>query len=458
MSGYAAFQPGAVSAGAGAGAASTVCRYFATQGKCFYGDECKFEHAAEAASGGGGEAAWQSPSSSSSDGETQPASAAPSSYTVPASSAAAPVSKPLSSLAARAKEWTPSSAAASSTSSPPSAKPSSTTTSASSGALKLNPNKTPFKPSASTVDAAARPFVPGGGAGSGGSRLNNQVAAFVPLDEVTQNMASMHMQQQQGYDDDGGDDDDGNQQLNHNDQEDDDGQDQYELHEQHNSMHPQHFGGGGSLNPYAAPEPFGGAMMHHDEQLDDGQLLDGDDDQSNRHQQQHMLQPGSFVPPHTYTTYADFAASSMPVGGAHGRSLQSSDDGSSSDTPQYPTSYGPVRRAGTGAGAGGSGGGGGIFMDDGLRSRLTLASHLRCARLQPDDALFATLPTTLDHDRFHSLLPLASDEAPQELGASPSPSSSSSSWYATTTGGAIAYKVTSAVDGRSYVVKRSDRD
>lgn len=355
-----------------AGPSATVCRYFVQQGKCFYGAECKFEHTLPSGGGGGG----------GSPDVAQPAAAQP-----------APLK---SSLAAHAgaKEWTPASAVGA-----PSPSPSPT---AGSG-LKLNPNKTPFKPGG------------GGSSGSSGSKLTSRVAEFVPQDDVAStalHFGDMSMQQQQQ-------------------QQDDDGTLQ-QTHPLHDDDEQQYGGMDGDMqlqmdphNPYAPDQsPFGGADMSH--------LLAGQGMGAGGSGGALQAEAEEFVPQQNYTTYDDFAANALPMGGAIGRALQ----------PHLAENM-PRQRGAAAAAAAAAGGG--MFMDDPLRTRLALLSHLHVSRLQPDDPQFSALPVALDHDRYHSLLPLPSDDAPPGL----------SNWYAKTPGaGSVCYKVTSAVDGRAYVVKR----
>jgi PAB-dependent poly(A)-specific ribonuclease subunit 3 len=275
----------------------------------------------------------------------------------------------LSSLSkhAGAKEWVPAAAAPAQPSlSPPSSPPA---RAASTGSLKLNPNKTPFKPS--SIGGGAAPLADGAAIVRPASRLNQQVAEFVPA---------------------GGD-------------------------TSEESMH---------FEPYEA--------QASDEQTEDAQYVDA----QNPYAVQTspfagvggLSSPTSYVPPSAYTSYSEFASTSLPVGGATGRPAIPA----SSSSMQSLSQHGSDDRSS----------GGGQFIDESLRARLALQSHLQVARLQPDDPRFATLPTSLDHDRYHSLLPIQPDEVPAGL----------QQWYGSTGGGSASYKVISAMDGRSYVIKR----
>ena len=396
------------------------CRYFLSQGKCFYGAECKFEHAAPAAT----------------------ATAAPATD-VPASATAAPAAAPgrapaLASskmLAAGAKSWTPSanvgsfvpaSAAASAAaagdggltvpaaasvaaSGPSSPLPSKSPALGGGGAgLKLNPNKTPFKPGGgSSVTAAPK------------AQLSTAVPAFVPSSSPVA-LAPYTDEAETSHQDHYADDD---------------------------SYHPDvdpSFAEGGDDNPYATH--FAG---HHNDDLHGLHQMQsmGGEDGAQLHGGHEVAAAGTYVAPDAYTTYSDFAAHSAPIR-------------TTSTTASAPSLPRTAQQPG--------GGGPGLFMDDSLRARLTLWAHLQITRLQPDDPMFAALPTSLDHDRYHSLLPLPADEAPAGVAKSTTPvaaasSSSSSSapsaaaassWYAKTSGGSVSYKVVSAMDGRSYVIKR----
>lgn len=388
------------------------CRYFLSQGKCFYGNDCKFEHSAAASAGAGADV---------------PASAAPA--------ATATAAAPSKGLAAGAKAWTPSAAvesfvpassssavgltvpaAAASSADPSSPAPGPSKSPGLGGAgLKLNPNKTPFKPGGSAAVGVAAPS----------AKLSTAVPAFVPsASPVYTDSASASYPTDASADS-----------SSHH--------DHYGADDSfHPALDPSHYGAADeSENPYADAgqhEPFGGSMMHHAHEMHGDEAVHA-----------HAAEAGGYVAPDAYTSYADFAAHSAPL-----RNTATSSAGS---IPRAASSQQP------------GGGGPGLFMDQALRSRLELWSHLAVARLQPDDPLFAALPTSLDHDRYHSLLPLPADEPPaghavaapaagaassSSASASAAASASASSWYAKSLGGSVSYKVVSAMDGRSYVVKR----
>lgn len=381
---------------ASTGPSSIACRYFLQAGKCFYGAECKFAH----------DTAGQNES-------TTPAVAAP-----PAAASSRPF-QPSSTLAAGAKEWTPASYEQTNTTIPttPTKVPTTTTTTTATGVVsKLNANKTPFKPSGTiantssgigrTVAAGAQPFYP-----------SSSPIAWQQGDEFVPSGGG------------GNDDQDDGQHLDH---------------QQH--LDEMHLAGGDG-------DDVGGVELHHSDEIqyDDGTGVHGFNDLNMVDDGSHNVggvgvgnvggvvgvgtvrsfsgPPESIAPP-TFLTSDVFLGSCTPVGGSAGNRpavppLQPQPSSSSSSTTPTP------------------------FMNTDLRTRLTHRLHLQTMRLQPDDPLFSNLPVTLDHERYHSLLPLPSDPAPIV------PSGISNIDYATTHGGgSTSYKVTSSLDGRCYVVKR----
>jgi len=143
----------------------------------------------------------------------------------------------------------------------------------------------------------------------------------------------------------------------------------------------------------------------------------------------------SFVPTSSYTTLDEFGMSSLPYGSQGGRPLPGAAGtaGSGISVAASMRALNAPRPAS-------------LFMDETLRQRLAQESHLGVVRLQPDDPTFGELPAQLDSDRYHSLLPLPTDPVPDGY--------DHESLYGRTHGGSVCYKVTSAVDGRTYVVKR----
>ena len=412
-----------------------VCRYFVQSGKCFYGSECKFSHdvstqsitpqTSDIPASAIHTNATTTPPVTTTTTTTVSSSIPSSDSQTVAAAVALPQSSPKSSLVAHAKEWTPS-ASSSSASTPPltstTTNPPSTLSTTSSSplptsklaALKLNPNKTPFKPGGAS--ATAKPFYP-----------SSEIQEFVPA-------AQQQQQQQQQL----GDEDDVTQQQ---------------------------------LDPETGL-PLTGDEVYDDEDDDEQQYLDaegGMNDSSHLnpyHQDQSNVSGGvdstvvsgisTYTPsimssvefneslhPKTYEELAQLS------GGSAHTSLLSRNSAAASASSSSSSSGASISISSA------SSGGSGIspFLDEPLRARFTLASHLNTARLLPEDPVFASLPLTLDQEHYHSLLPLPSD-LPPLIPSSASADSSTSLVYTRTVGGSVSYKVTSAYDGKCYVIKR----
>jgi len=353
-----------------------VCRYFQAQGKCFYGSDCKYEHVNAGLKGAGA-------------GDTVPAAAAAA-----AAGAAAP--RPLSSFSAGAKEWTPSGSASFMASPSPPPRVGSTGL----GTSKLNPNKTPFKPTT------------GSGSGGGGSGFSNQAAEFVPaaqqLHQLQASAAHFEPHEQQGHEVD-----EHGQPLHH------------EL-DQQQQWDPS-MGAAEDVNPYAQQYGSSGAELLADASGAGslGGVAGGGG-----------VGMHAFVPPSAYTTHAEFAKLSHSSAADFAAAAAGGSGGVDDHDEQEEEQVGDE--------------GGGMFVDDALRARVALEAYLHSARLQPDDPRFTALPTSLDHDRYHSLMPLEPDVPSSEVSAP----AAAAAWHATTSGGSECFKVISAIDGRAYVVKR----
>lgn len=219
----------------------------------------------------------------------------------------------------------------------------------------LNPNKTPFKPT--------------GGGGGGGGLVNSgttvpaaaaHAAPFYPATAWSAHAAEFIPSEAQSH-----------HMQHHGVVESVDGVDEHHLLDSQYA----------SLHSYGSSS--GGGVGHGGVVVDDGRSL--------------HAPTGSFVHPARYMGLEEFATSFQPVGAASTRPA----------IPPHATADITAideRHAAS------------LFMDEPLRARLTHWAHLQTARLQPDDTAFANLPLTLDHDRYHSLMPLPADMPPHGLG------------------------------------------